>query len=281
MKGRILTSETIQNFKKYLKEEEKSKNTIEKYMRDVWEFTTYMNGAEITKESVIAYKDKLISKNYAVRSINSMLASLNSLFSFLNWMDCRVKSIKLQRQIYCPEEKELTKAEYMRLVNTAKQKGNERLNLILQTICGTGIRVSELQYITVEAVKNGEAIVSLKGKTRSVFIVKELKKKLLRYAAEQGITSGAIFITRTGKPMSRTNIWREMKNLCEYAGVNPQKVFPHNLRHLFARVFYGIEKDIVKLADILGHSSINTTRIYIISTGDEHRKRMENMRLIL
>ena len=281
MKGRILTSEAIQNFKKYLREEEKSENTIEKYMRDVWEFTTYMNGAEITKESVISYKDKLISKNYAVRSINSMLASLNSLFSFLNWMDCRVKSIKLQRQIYCPEEKELTKAEYMRLVNAAKQKGNERLNLILQTICGTGIRVSELQYITVEAVKNGEAIVSLKGKTRSVFIVKELKKKLLRYAAEQGITSGAIFITRTGKPMSRTNIWREMKNLCEYAGVNPQKVFPHNLRHLFARVFYGIEKDIAKLADILGHSSINTTRIYIISTGDEHRRRMENMRLIL
>ena len=281
MKGRILTSEAIQNFKKYLKEEEKSKNTIEKYMRDVWEFTTYMNGAEITKESVIAYKDKLIYKNYAVRSINSMLASLNSLFSFLNWMDCRVKSIKLQRQIYCPEEKELTKAEYMRLVNTAKQKGNERLNLILQTICGTGIRVSELQYITVEAVKNGEAIVSLKGKTRSVFIVKELKKKLLRYAAEQGITSGTIFITRTGRPMSRTNIWREMKSLCESAGVNPQKVFPHNLRHLFARVFYSIEKDIAKLADILGHSSINTTRIYIISTGDEHRRRMENMRLIL
>ena len=185
MKGRILTSEAIQNFKKYLKEEEKSKNTIEKYMRDVWEFTTYMNGEEITKESVIAYKDKLISKNYAVRSINSMLASLNSLFSFLNWMDCRVKSIKLQRQIYCPEEKELTKAEYMRLVNTAKQKGNERLNLILQTICGTGIRVSELQYITVEAVKNGEAVVSLKGKTRTVFLVKELKKKLLRYTAEQ------------------------------------------------------------------------------------------------
>ena len=281
MKGRILTSEAIQNFKKYLKEEEKSKNTIEKYMRDVWEFTTYMNGAEITKESVIAYKDKLISKNYAVRSINSMLASLNSLFSFLNWMDCRVKSIKLQRQVYCPEEKELTKAEYMRLVNTAKQKGNERLNLILQTICGTGIRVSELQYITVEAVKSGETVVSLKGKTRSVFIVKELQKKLLRYAAVQGIKSGLIFITRTGKPLSRTNIWREMKSLCESAGVNPQKVFPHNLRHLFARVFYSIEKDIAKLADILGHSSINTTRIYIISTGIEHRKRMENMRLIL
>ena len=174
-----------------------------------------------------------------------------------------MKSIKLQRQIYCPEEKELTKAEYMRLVNTAKQKGNERLNLLIQTICGTGIRVSELQYITVEAIKCGEAIVSLKGKTRSVFIVRELQKKLLRYAAEQKITTGAIFITRSGKPMSRTNIWREMKNLCEQAGVSPNKVLPHNLRHLFARTFYGIEKDIAKLADILGRSSINTTRIYI------------------
>lgn len=281
MKGRILTRDAVQNFKQHLREEEKSENTITKYLRDILAFTAFADGKEICKDIVIAYKNKLISENYAVRSINSMLASLNSLFSFLNWMDCRVKSIKLQRQIYCPEEKELTKAEYMRLVNTAKQKGNERLNLILQTICGTGIRVSELQYITVEAVKNGEAIVSLKGKTRSVFIVKELKKKLLRYAAEQKIHSGCIFITRTGKPISRTNIWREMKGLCEQAGVNPQKVFPHNLRHLFARVFYGIEKDIAKLADILGHSSINTTRIYIISTGNEHRRRMEHMRLIL
>ena len=281
MKGRILTSEAIQSFKKYLREEEKSENTIEKCLRDVRMFAAYLGGAEVTKESVIAYKNKLLFENYAVRSINSMLASLNSLFSFLGWTDCKVKSIKLQRQIYCPEEKELTKAEYTRLVNTAKQKGNERLNLILQTICGTGIRVSELQYITVEAVKCSEAVVSLKGKTRSVFIVKELQKKLLRYAAEQKIHSGCIFITRTGKPISRTNIWREMKGLCEQAGVNPQKVFPHNLRHLFARIFYGIEKDIAKLADILGHSSINTTRIYIISTGDEHRKRMEHMRLIL
>ena len=243
-------------------------------------FVLYADG-EITKETVIAYKQGLIDDGYAVRSINSMLASLNSLFSFLGWNDCKVKSIKLQRQIYCPEEKELTKAEYMRLVDTAKQKGNERLNLILQTICGTGIRVSELQFITVEAVKKGEATVSLKGKTRSVFIVKELQKKLLRYVAEQGIKSGCIFITRTGKPMSRTNIWREMKKLCVQANVNPSKVFPHNLRHLFARVFYGIEKDIAKLADILGHSSINTTRIYIISTSTEHRRHMENMRLII
>ena len=281
MKGRILTDKQIAAFAVFLKSEEKSQNTVEKYIRDIRAFAVYMNGAEITKETVIAYKNKLVSDNYAVRSINSMVASLNSLFSFLGWADVKVKSIKFQRQIYCPEEKELTKAEYACIVNAAKQKGNERLNLLIQTICGTGIRVSELQYITVEAVKCGEAVVSLKGKTRSVFIVRELQKKLLRYAAEQKIISGAIFITRNGKPMSRTNIWREMKNLCEQAGVNPKKVFPHNLRHLFARTFYGIEKDIAKLADILGHSSINTTRIYIITTGNEHRQRMENMRLII
>ena len=204
-----------------------------------------------------------------------MLASINSLFSFLGWHDLKVKSLKLQQQVFCPEEKELTKAEYARLCRAAERKHNERLNLILQTICGTGIRVSELQYITVEAVKQGEAVVNCKAKTRSVFIVKELKQKL------QNIKSGMIFVTRTGKPISRTNIWREMKALCEEASVNPQKVFPHNLRHLFARVFYGIEKDIAKLADILGHSSINTTRIYIISTGTEHRQRMENMQLII
>lgn len=281
MTERILIEKRIQAFYAYLIAEEKSAATVEKYMRDVYAFADFVDGTAIEKGKVSAYKKHLQEIDYAPRSINSMLASLNSLFSYLGWTDCKVKPIKIQRKIYCPEEKELTKTEYTRLVNTARRKGNERLNLILQTICGTGIRVSELQFITVEAIKNGEAIVSLKGKTRSVFIVKELRKKLLRYAAEQGIKRGMIFVTRTGKPISRTNIWREMKALCEEANVNPQKVFPHNLRHLFARVFYGIEKDIAKLADILGHSSINTTRIYIISTGTEHRRRMENMRLII
>ena len=280
MEERILTADIIENFRKNLELQEKSTSTIEKYIRDVKAFSVYAENAAITKEKVIAYK-KYLGNNYAVRSVNSMLASINSLFSFLGWHDLRVKSLKLQQQVFCPEEKELTKAEYARLCKTAERKHNERLNLILQTICGTGIRVSELQFITVEAVKNGEAIVNCKAKTRAVFIVKELKQKLLRYAAEQNIKSGMIFVTRTGKPISRTNIWREMKDLYEEANVNPKKVFPHNLRHLFARVFYGIEKDIAKLADILGHSSINTTRIYIISTGTEHRKRMENMRLIL
>ena len=280
MKGRILTKEIISDFKEYLILEERSGATVEKYIRDAKAFLAFVNGAEITKEVVIEYK-KYLQDSYAVRSINSMLASINSLFAFLGWQELKVKSIKLQQQIYCPEEKELTKAEYTRLCRAAKHKHNERLNLILQTICGTGIRVSELRFITVEAARHGEATVSCKAKTRSVFIVKELQKKLLRYAAEQGIKSGMIFVTRTGKPISRTNIWREMKALCEEAGVNPQKFFPHNLRHLFARVFYGIEKDIAKLADILGHSSINTTRIYIISTGTEHRRRIENMRLVI
>ena len=280
MKGRTITAKVIAEFKEHLILEERSTTTVEKYIRDVKAFAKYAENSIITKETVIAYKKRL-RESYAVRSVNSMLASLNSLFVFLGWHDLRVKSLKLQQQVFRPEEKELTKAEYTRLCRTAERQQNKRLNLILQTICGTGIRVSELPYITVEAVKQGEAVVNCKAKTRSVFIVKELKQKLLRYAAEQGIKSGMIFVTRTGKPISRTNIWREMKALCAEANVNPQKVFPHNLRHLFARVFYGIEKDIAKLADILGHSSINTTRIYIISTGTEHRQRMENMRLIL
>lgn len=280
MNERKITENIILNFENHLSEQEKSPTTIEKYIRDVRAFSAFAERKTITKETVILYK-KHLQKNYAVRSVNSMLASVNSLFSFLGWHDLKVKSLKFQQQVFCPEEKELTKAEYYRLCTAAKHKRNKRLNLILQTICGTGIRVSELQYITVEAVKHGEAVVNCKAKTRTIFIVKELKQKLLRYAAEQGIKSGMIFVTRTGKPISRTNIWREMKALCKEANVNPQKVFPHNLRHLFARVFYGIEKDIAKLADILGHSSINTTRIYIISTGTEHRKRMENMHLIM
>lgn len=280
MEERILTADIIEDFRKNLELQEKSTSTIEKYIRDVKAFSVYAENSAITKEKVIAYK-KYLRNNYAVRSVNSMLASINSLFNSLEWHDLKVKSLKLQQQVFCSEDRELTKAEYARLCKTAKRKKNKRLNLILQTICGTGIRVSELQYITVEAAKQGEAVVNCKAKTRSVFIVKELKQKLLRYAAKQNIKSGMIFVTRTGKLISRTNIWREMKALCVEANVNPEKVFPHNLRHLFARVFYGIEKDIAKLADILGHSSINTTRIYIISTGTEHRKRMENMHLII
>lgn len=281
MSQRNITKEQLLLFEKDLQKDEKSEATIEKYLRDVRLFMKYTGNNEVTKEVTISYKQKLISDGYATRSINSMIASINSLFEFLGWAECKVKSIKIQQEIFRPEEKELTKAEYERLCQTAERKSNLQLSLILQTICGTGIRVSELQFFTVEAVRLGVVRVSCKAKTREVFIVSKLQKKLLRYCADCDIKSGCVFVTRVGTPMNRTTIWRAMKSLCLEANVNPSKVFPHNLRHLFDRVFYGIEKDIAKLADILGHSNINTTRIYIISTGIEHRQRMENMRLII
>ena len=281
MENLNIISTVIFQFENHLRMEEKSQNTIDKYIHDVKAFAHYLGDREISKQEAIAYKKHLQNSSYAVRSINAALASLNSFFAFIGQRDCTLKSIKLQRQLYCAEEKELTKAEYARLCSAADKKGNRRLNLLLQTICATGIRVSELQFITVDAVEKGEATVSLKGKTRTVFLVKDLRKKLQRYIAQQKIKEGPVFVTRTGKALSRTNIWREMKNLCRQAQVDPQKVFPHNLRHLFARTFYAIEKDIAKLADILGHASINTTRIYIITTANEHRRRMENMCLII
>ncbi len=280
MKKRFITSKMITNFEVELRNDEKSENTIEKYLRDVRCFAMFVGESTIDKSLVLEYKAQL-EKNYALASANSMLAAINSLFKFVGWYDCCVKQFKVQQKTYCSEESELTKQEYIALVRTAEHKKNERLSLLIQTICGTGIRVSEIEFITVEAIKRGEAFVSCKGKSRKVFIVKDLCRKLQKYAKEQNITSGTIFITKTGKPMNRSNIWREMKTLCEQAGVNPNKVFPHNLRHLFARTFYGIEKDIAKLADILGHTSINTTRIYIITTGAEHRRKLENMRLII
>ena len=277
---RIITNSMIGDFESYLRSDEKSDNTIEKYLRDVRAFCMFAEARKISKVVVMEFKASLV-ENYEVTSANSMIAAVNAFLRFIGWVDCCIKQFKVQKKAFCSEEKELTKAEYIRLVNAAKAEGNERLNLILQTICGTGIRVSELQFITVEAVRKGEAVVSCKNKTRTVFIVRELQKKLLNYIKDKGITTGCIFITKSGKPMSRCNIWREMKALCEQAGVSPDKVFPHNLRHLFARTFYGIEKDIAKLADILGHSNINTTRIYIITTGAEHKRKMENMRLII
>ena len=280
MKKRIITNQTIKSFEKYLLENEKAPATIDKYMRDIRCFAEYADEHVLDKTLVLDYKG-MLEQNYAIRSANSMLAALNAFLRFVGWNDLCVKQFKVQKEAYCSEEKELTKAEYTALVRAAEQKKNERLSLVVQTICGTGIRVSELQCITVEAVRRGEAVVSCKGKTRKIFIVKALQKKLLRYAMEQGITTGILFVTKSGKPLDRSNIWRQMKDLCEQAGVSPQKVFPHNLRHLFARTFYGIEKDIAKLADILGHSNINTTRIYIITTGAEHQRRMENMRLII
>ena len=269
----------MKGFAQYLVREEKSAATQEKYLRDVQAFCLYADGKDVTKELTVAWKKQLSANGYKVRSINSMLASVNSFLTFLGLSECKVKSIRTQRQTYCTEDKELTKAEYLRLLDASRK--NEQLNLIIKTICGTGIRVSELKHFTVEAIKGGEVTVNCKSKTRQVFLPGKLKNLLLNYAKRCGITTGTIFITRTGKPLDRSNIWAAMKNLCESAGVNPSKVFPHNLRKLFARTFYGIEKDIAKLADILGHSSINTTRIYIMTTGTEHRKKIERLGLVV
>ena len=279
MQNRILSEKDIETFQNHLLQEEKSTATMEKYLRDVRAFLVFSGRAAITKDLVMTYKQALLEKNYAVRSINSMLASLNSLLDFLGWGDCKVKSLKIQRQTYCAEEKELTKAEYLRLLEASRNQ--PQLNLIMQTICGTGIRVSELKYFTVDAVRRGEIVVSCKSKTRTILLPGKLKKLLLEYAKKNKIQSGTVFVTRNGKPVNRSNIWAQMKRLCEIAGVKPSKVFPHNLRKLFARTFYGIEKDIAKLADILGHSSINTTRIYIMTTGTEHRRKIERLGLVV
>lgn len=271
---------TLKAFENELNQQEKSRATVEKYLRDVRRFFSFIQGREITKELTLQFKKEL-TQSLSVVSSNSVIAALNSFLRFLGLEQCCIRQYRIQKKAYCSEEKELSREEYFRLVSAAKNKKNERLSLILQTICATGIRVSELEFITAEAVFKGEATVSCKGKTRTVFIVKELRKQLIKYIKLSGITEGSVFVNSQKRPISRTTVWREMKSLCEQAGVNPSKVFPHNLRHLFARTFYGIEKDIAKLADILGHTSINTTRIYIITTGAEHKRKMEGMHLII
>ena len=279
MNTRFLTKTILENFSQYLVLEEKSTATVEKYLRDARAFLVFAGQRNVTKELVVSYKSELIEKGYAVRSVNSMLASLNSLFNFLGWSDCRVKTLKTQHQVYCAEEKELTKAEYLRLLQAAERR--PQLRMIMETICGTGIRVSELRYFTVEAVRHGEITVRCKNKIRIILLPGKLRKKLLAYASKNGIPSGAIFITRNGKPLNRSNVWAQMKSLCEKANVKSSKVFPHNLRKLFARTFYGLEKDIAKLADILGHSNIDTTRIYIMTTGTEHRRKLDRLGLVI
>lgn len=279
MTARILSAQHLEAFRTYLIQEEKRAATLEKYLRDAAAFLRYMDGRPVSKEHTVAYKQFLQDRGYAVRSINSMLIPVNRLLDFLGWGDCRVKNLRCQRQTYCPEEKELTKAEYLRLLEAARPQ--PQLHLILQTICGTGIRVSELRFFTLEAVTRGVVTVQCKSKTRTVFLPGKLKKLLLQYARQRGITAGAVFITGKGNPVDRSNLWTQMKRLCRTARVNPSKVFPHNLRKLFARTFYALEKDIAKLADILGHSSIDTTRIYIMSTGLEHRRKIERLGLVI
>lgn len=276
---RIINEENIGEFQAYLIREEKSRATVEKYVRDVRTFLSFAGERETTKELAMAWKESLMEDGYAPRSVNSMLVSLNSMFAFLGWESCRVKNLRVQQQSYSPEEKELTRAEYGRLLEAAKKR--PRLRLVMETICGTGIRVSELKYFEVEAVKAGEIRIRNKGKIRSILIPGKLKRKLLDWAEKNGIQSGAIFITKKGNPLDRSNIWSQMKKLCAAAGVGEDKVFPHNLRKLFARCFYELEKDIAKLADVLGHSSINTTRIYLMTTGTEHRRLLERLELVV
>ena len=279
MEQRMMSNCMIENYVRHLINEEKSGLTIQKYLRDIQNFLKFSEKQPITKELTIAYKQDLIARNYAVSSVNSMLAALNGFLDFLGWHDCKIKVVRTQRKIYCAEDKELTKTEYLRLL--AASKNQPQLNLIIQTICATGIRISELQFFTLEAIKRGEVRVRCKNKTRIIFVPGSLRTRLMNFAKQHNITTGAVFVTRSGKPLDRSNIWTQMKNLCQKAQVNPKKVFPHNLRKLFARTFYSMEKDIAKLADILGHGSIETTRIYIMSTGAEHRRQIERMGLII
>ena len=269
----------IQDFKNYLREEEKSKSTIEKYIRDITALMVWLGGRDSDKTAILEYKEK-IRAEYAARSVNSIISSLNSFFDFVGWRECKVKLLKIQKQIFADESKELKKEECERLLKAALDSKNERLYYLMQTICATGIRVSELRFITVEAVGLRQARINCKGKERVVMLSGELCRLLRKYIKKNKIVGGSVFVTKSGRPLDRSNIWADMKKLCEIAGVSRDKVFPHNLRHLFARTFYSIDKDIAHLADILGHTSVNTTRIYIMESGETHRRQIEKMHLL-
>ena len=270
----------IQSYLEYLREDERSELTIQKYHRDILRFSRFA-GDNPGKSMLLAWKAHLEQANYAPQTINSMLAAVNSFFDFLGQGSQRVKPLKCQRTIFRAKEQELTKAEYLRLLETARRQGKERLFLIMETVCATGIRISELRYITVQAAKTRRAVVECKGKRRMILIPKKLCAQLLKWAKRRRVTGGAVFQTKGGRPVDRSNIWREMKRLSGTAGVDPQEIFPHNLRHLFAVVFYTAEKDIAKLADVLGHASSNTTRIYIMETGAEHERQLSRLGLML
>lgn len=274
-----LTQEHIAAYGRYLRQEERGSATIERYLRDAGAFARWLNGRTVSKEAVADWKENLLSLHYAPTTINTALAALNGLFRFLGW-DCRAKFLKVQRRIFRDAAKELTRKEYDRLVATARERGQHRLALLMETICATGIRVSEVKYITVDAAQNGRAEISLKGKLREILLPEKLCRKLLKYAKKQKTASGEIFLTRNGRSESRCQIWAEMKRLCSYAGVEYSKVFPHNLRRIFATTFYKSCKDIVKLADVLGHSSIETTRIYLLTSGSEHQRQLDRLGLV-
>lgn len=274
-----ITTALIESYRSYLIEEEKAPATVSKYVHDIQAFVGWLQNRNLDKSAVLAYKSYLI-ESYAPASVNASISSLNSFFSFCEWYGLRMKNLKIQRKIFSSQDRELTKTEYDRLLRAAAGRTDRRLYCLMQTICSTGIRVSELRYITVEALTRGRAEIRCKGKYRTVFVPAALCKLLKQYLKETKIKSGPVFQTKSGKPMDRSNIWREMKNLCRVAGVSGKKVFPHNLRHLFARTYYTQQKDVVRLADILGHSSVNTTRIYTMESGEVHRRQIERMGLI-
>lgn len=276
----VLNASLIRRYLTYLQEQERSSNTLSKYAHDLGALLVYLGGAPLTKAALIGWKEQLAAA-LAPASVNSMLVAVNGFLQFCGWPELRVKLLKIQKSVFADEEKELSRAEYERLVNAAKLLENERLALVLQTICATGIRVSELRFITAEAVNLGRAEITNKGKQRTVFLPGKLRKLLAAYLRKQGKASGPVFTTRSGKPLDRSNIWRDMKSLCAAAGVDPKKVFPHNLRHLFARTFYAIDHDLSRLADILGHSNISTTRIYTAECGIVHAQQMERLQLIV
>ena len=280
MSGHILTMNQLVLFRQHLAGEEREQSTIEKYIREIRFFQTWLTGRLVTTEIVASWKSYLRTEGYQPETINSKLSALNKFFKFVGWQEYRMKYLKIQRKLFRGTEKELTKAEYIRLLETANSGGKVRLALLIETICATGIRVSEVKYITAEAIQAGRADIALKGKIRTILLPGKLCRKLQKYARKQKITSGEIFLTRSGKGISRRQIWAEMKALCKKANVAPSKVFPHNLRHLFARTFYRACRDVAKLADVLGHSSIETTRIYLISTGVEHARQLERLGLI-
>lgn len=280
MKEWRLTTVQLMAFKQYLHAEERSAGTIDKYVRDVRSFVIWLRGRPVTTEAAADWKMHLLENGYRPATVNSMLAAVNRFFLFAGWNTCRVKCLRLQRRMFRDQTRELRREDYSKLLDTARACGRGRLALLMEAICATGIRVSEVRYLTVEAARHGRAEIALKGKIRTILLPGKLCRKLLQYAKTQKTASGEIFLTRSGKSLNRKQIWAEMKALCSKAGVAPSKVFPHNLRHLFARIFYKACRDVAKLADILGHSSIETTRIYLISTGAEHARLLERLRLI-
>lgn len=271
----------LDHFELELKREEKSAGTIDNYLRHVRAFSDWLEGRQVTKQTAAGWKEYLIEKGYTPVTVNTMLSAINTFFRIMGWTECRVGFLKIQRRLFRSADRELSRSEYGRLVKAAQREGKTRMALILETICSTGIRVSELKYITMEAAKTGRADISLKGKVRVILMPKKLCRKLTEYAKKQKIASGEIFLTGNGKSINRKQIWSEMKTLAKSAGIPARKVFPHNLRHLFARAFYKASHDTAKLADVLGHSSIETTRIYLISTGEEHVRELDRLGLVV